>query len=48
MSSREDRVKSVTAILSASGPIVGLIGSIVTAYFAYAAAVAKVGQAAAK
>ena len=46
--SREDRVKDLTAILAASGPIVGLIGSIVTAYFAYLAAVAKVGQAASK
>jgi hypothetical protein len=46
--SRAERVKDLTAILAASGPIVGLIGSIVTAYFAYAAAVAKVAQAAAK
>jgi hypothetical protein len=45
---REDRVKGLTAILAASGPIFGLIGSIVTAYFTYYAAAAKFGQAAAK
>ena len=46
--SREDRVKDATAILAASGPIVGLVGSIATAYFAYHAAVDKVGQAVAR
>jgi len=47
MPSREDRVKNVTTILGASAPILGLIGSIVTAYFAYLSAIAKTAEKAA-
>ena len=38
----DDRVRRLAAVISALGPLLALVGSVVTAYFTYLAAITKV------